>query len=124
MRVDRNGSNRGASPSAPLREDRRARNQLLVGQPLVPLALETGALPFRVQPSLPRCRRRPRGAARYRRDGGALGQLDQALARVLTIALLRPVALGGDGGHTLPGQPPARPPPPPPAPLRPPMPPA
>ena len=76
--------------------------RLLVGQPLVPLALEGGALPFRVEPPLPRGPRGPRGAARHRRDGGAPDHVNQTLARILTIALLRPVALSDDDENALP----------------------
>src|SRR5690242_482582 len=74
---------------------------LLVRWPLFPLSFDGGALTFRFQPAATRRRRRPCGAARDRGPRRTADQFDQALERVLAVALLGPVALGGDEEHAL-----------------------
>src|SRR5262245_26128372 len=74
----------------------------------MPQALDGGAAFFRFEPALARTRGRLGGPARSRRYRSASDQVDEAVARVLTVAFLGAMALRVDPQHALAREPAAR----------------
>src|SRR5262249_34389362 len=80
---------------------------LLQSRLLPAQSLDRRPVLLRLQAALARGLARPGRPARDRRHRGARDQLDEALARVLPVALLGAVALRGDDEHAVERHPPA-----------------
>src|ERR1700720_3210228 len=73
-----------------------------------PQALDPGSVFLRGQTPFLRSAGRPGGPARRRRHAGALDQLDEAVERILSVALLGAVTLRHDDQNAVAGEPAAR----------------
>src|SRR4051794_26290359 len=91
----------------PRRSGARQAGSLLVRRPGAAQALDRGTSLLGLDPALARSPRRPGRAPPHWLHRRLANELDQALACILTVALLGTVALRRDDQHALARQPPA-----------------